>query len=146
MFWGIFLNLVIILAVTNGVIWVRSKFHPVPATEDRAMFGAVASSFGGADFWGAAIVVVINFVASMLLNDVGSTQTLDESLLDSPPPTPGQALRSLFVYGCAFIGTWAAIAWRNVQFLDWKWSGAVAVLYFALSIAAGLLVVLIAVL
>ena len=146
MFWGIFFNLAIILVVVNGVIWLRSKLQPAPQTDERPLFGAVASSFGGADFWGAAMVVGINVAGGQLIRALTGEAPVDQlEPLEEAPSSTTVGL-TLLIQASVFVATWAIIAWRNSQFLNWKWSGLAALLYFMVTMLLGVIVVLIAVL
>lgn len=131
MFWGLLLHLALVLAVLNRLIWFRSRHKP--QTNDREMFGVVSTSFGGADFWSAAAVVAINIVAGQVPHlwtgpgttaDLSSSQTLSWLIV-------GRA----WLLQAAVLGAyWGVIAWRNRPFLDWKWSGAAALLIYAVPI------------
>jgi hypothetical protein len=140
--WGVFYQIAVVLLVINGLIWLRAKRQPKQA-EDRAMFGSVTTSFGGADFWSAVLVVVTNVVGSQVANAFTGAGELEIG-------TDGEAV-SQANWGVAWLiqagmllANWAVSAWRNASFLDWKWSGVAALLIFAASAVLVVLITIIA--
>ena len=141
LFWGIFLNLALVLFVINGLIWFRARRQPQPV--DREMFGAVSTSFGGADFWGAALVVLINVVGGQVANAWAGPSSA-EQLTDGEAPSGFNVGLAWLIQGVMLAANWGVIAWRNRPLLDWKWSGVAALLVFVASLAVVLLVAIIA--
>jgi uncharacterized membrane protein YhaH (DUF805 family) len=137
LFWGIFLNLALVLFVINGLIWFRDKRQP--QLNDREMFGAVSTSFGGADFWGAALVVLINVVGGQVASAWAGPATAGE-LTDGETPANVNVGLAWLIQGAMLAANWGVIAWRNRPLLDWRWSGVAALLIFASSLAVVLLV------
>ena len=138
--WGIFFNLAVTLFVINGAIWLRSKRRRVRPDAGREMFGAVASSFGGADFWSAALVVLINLSGAQAASAFTGA-TYEEA---GQPMTPVHAGIAWLIQIAVMVLNWFVIHWRNQKFLDWRWSGIAALMIFAVSLAAGVVVMLIA--
>ena len=141
LFWGIFLNLALVLFVINGLIWLRAKRQP-PSSE-REMFGAVSASFGGGDFWSAALVVLINVVGGQVANTWAGQSTAGHPV-DGEAPSGVNAGIAWLIQGVMLGANWGVIAWRNRPLLDWKWSGAAALLIFVASVALVLLVAILA--
>jgi len=93
----------------------------------------VTHQFGGADFLGAGLVVLINVAGGQLISSVAL-----------PAPTQGAYGPTQVRWGIAIvlqvlivIANWAVIAWRNGRFLNWQWSGVAAALIWILSLVVG---------
>ena len=135
MFWGLFINLVVVLFVVNALIWLRERERPAILSDDRELFGGVTRSFGGADFLGAALVIVVNLLINWLIMTYATSEVpLDEARALEPAEMGVRVNWALFAL-CqvvAVVMNTMIIAWRNRQFLDWRWSAAAACMILAL--------------
>jgi hypothetical protein len=136
-FWGLFLNLVVVLFVTNLMIRLRERRRLADETDERQIFGGTARSFGGADFLGAALVIAVNLLGSAIVSLYLVTPAEAANLGDKSETTASVNWMGLLILQLAVIVTNASIiAWRNTTFLDRKWSAATAMLIFVVGLMA----------
>ena len=141
-FWSFLVNVVIVLFVINGLIWLREKMNPSVPSEDRALFGTVTRGFGGADFIGAVLVVLTNIAGAFVSNAYAGGTAPDNAGL-AEPASGGNLGMQLLVPVATLAANWVIIAWRNSRYLNWVWSGAAVFLIFSISVVFAVFLLLI---